>query len=79
MDLQIRSIFRFIGLPCRYLPFNRSKQQNLQTILGAIRGASWGKWAPKIININLRGHIQTMWTIFELFCPPFPFLDSFTK
>ena len=45
MDLQIRSIFRFIGLPCRYLPFNRSKQQK-QTILGAIGGASWGPWAP---------------------------------
>ena len=69
LDLQIRPIFQFIGLPRRDLPFNRSKQQNSRTISGAIGGASrgpWPPWAPKIICINLRGRIQTMLTVFEL-------------
>ena len=41
----------------------------MRTILGAIGGASRHPWAPKIIYINLRGHIQTKWTVFELFPP----------
>ena len=49
LDLQIRPIFRFIGLSRRHLPFINSKQQNLQTILGAIGGAFWTPWAHKIM------------------------------
>ena len=53
LDLQIRPIFRFIGLSRRHLPINRSKQQNLRTISGGFGGAFWTPYAPKIIYIML--------------------------
>ena len=79
LDLWIKPIFWFIGLLRSDLLFINSKQQNLRTISEGIGGASRDPWTRKIIYINLRGHIQNMWTVFELFCPPSPFVDSFTK